>query len=162
MAEYTLKDMEVVKDMPGYAKGPAKVLMLTLEDPKGEVHQAEMFTMASTTMPVIEQKIEGEIESSDYGPKFRKGGGQRRGPGGGKSPAQEKRIVRQHSEHMALLRERNLIAAGRSPLTGDELRGLINWFDGDVFGKPKGGVMIDGTTSDVPIDMSDTPFEDPK
>ena len=155
MNEFTVRDMEVAKDLPGYSGGPAKVLNLTLEDANGGTQQAEMFTMASTVLPTIGEKIEGEIESSDYGPKFKKAGG-RRG-GGGKSPAQEKRIVRQHSQEMALRREENLIASGGRLLNDEQLELLIGWFEADAFGKQKQGVIAGVMTSDVPGDDAGLP-----
>lgn len=162
MAEYTLKDYELAKDMPNYSGGPAKVLKLTLEDPSGATQEAELFTMASTDPPTIGAKIEGEIESGQYGPKFKKAGG-RRGGGGGKSPAQEKRIVRQHSQEMALRREQNLLAAGGSLLTDQQMTELIGWFEADAFGKQKQGVISGVNTSDVPVDTEGLPpeFGDP-
>lgn len=153
MAEHTVTEVEIAKDLPDYKGKGAKVYRLTIE---GEERKPEMFVMNDATAP-IPGKLEGEIENGEYGPKFVKAGGRGSGGGGGfkKSPEQEKRIVRQHSAEMALMREANLIAAGGKPLTGDELHSLINWFVSDAYGKAKGGVMIDGTTSDVPADTLD-------
>lgn len=156
MAEFTLKDMEVAKDMPGYSGGPAKVLNLTLEDANGGTQQAEMFTMATTTLPTIGDKIEGDIEPSDYGPKFKKAGG-RRGGGGGKSPVQEKRIVRQHSQEMGLREQDAVIAAGGRLFTEEQMENVIGWFEADAYGKQKQGVISWPMTSDVPGDDAGLP-----
>lgn len=160
MPEYTLKDMEVKKDMPGYSGGPAKVLELTLEDAGGETHTAEMFTMASTPLPSVGDKMEGTIEASDYGPKWKKAGG-RQGGGGGfkKSPEQEKRIVRQHSQEMAC----RVMATLGYVLPEESFLNLVQWFVDDAYAKMKGGANGWPTTSDIPADQSDLfdPTADP-
>lgn len=160
MAEYTVKDMEVVKDMPGNPEekgGPAKVYKLSLEE---DERQPEMFAVASTVLPMIGAKVEGEIDDSDpkWPPKFKKAGG-RKGGGGGfqKSPAQEKRIVRQHSQEMALREQAALIAAGHRPLSEEQLENLIGWFEADAYGKQKQGVVAFPMTSDVPGDDAGLP-----
>lgn len=158
---YTLKDMEVKKDMPGYSGGPAKVLELTLEDESG-THTAEMFTMASTPLPSIGDKMEGTIEPSDYGPKWKKAGSRSRNSGKDaywdrkekRDIEAQPRIERQHSQAMALEREANIIAAGGRPYNGEQLRSVINWFDKDIKGKDR-SIEWDGLTSDVPGDTTD-------
>lgn len=153
MPEYTLKDLEVKKDMPGYSGGPAKVLELTLEDDSG-THTAEMFTMASTPLPSIGDKMEGTIEPSDYGPKWKKAGGRQGGGGFKRSPAETAAIQRQHSQEQALRREANVIAAGGRPYSREQLVAVINFFEADIKSKDK-SVTWDGFSSDIPVDTTD-------
>lgn len=154
MPEYTIKDVEIKKELPSFAKGPAHVLLLTLQS-NGNTEQAEMFAMKSTPMPEVGSKVEGTIEQSDYGPKFKKAGG--RGGGGykGKSPAEEMRIVRQHSAEMAL---RACAILGHLP-DEESFRNLVQWFVDDAYGKMKSGTNAWPMNSDVPADLSGTPFE---
>jgi hypothetical protein len=156
MPSFTVEEVEQIKDMPDAKYGPAKVLRLTL---KNEDRRPEWFTKAATPEPEPGSTIEGDIEPSDFGPKW-KPAGSRQGGGGGqyqrpRSPAEELRIVRQHAHEMACRVQDTL---GRV-LSEQEFQGLINWFVADTYRKDKGQVTIWPMTSDVPIDMSGTPFE---
>jgi hypothetical protein len=152
MSELTITEVEVAKELPGWKRKGAKVFRYTVE---GDSRRPEDFVVNGTEPKKPGDTIEG-IEDGEYGPKVKKA---RKQGGGGfqKSPAQEKRIVRQHSQEMALMREANLVAGGKGNLQSDELRRLIQWFENDAYGKVQ-GVEADPMNSDVPIDLSDTPF----
>lgn len=158
MPAYEVLACEQVKDVPDAKFGPAKVLKLTLKNSDGSTKDAEWFTKVATPDPEVGSTIEGEVTQSQYGLKFAKH--KKDGGGGGfkRSPAENKKIVRQHSQEMALRREFNLIASGMGPLQSDELKRLIQWFENDANGKVA-GVEADPMTSDVPADMSGTPLE---
>lgn len=155
MATFTLTEIEKVKDIdnPPEKGGPATVYRLTFEE---DPRRPEFYATAKTPVPKPGDKVEGEIEESNFGPKFKRAGA--RGSSGGgfkRSPAENRKIVRQHSQEMALRREANLIASGNPALKGEQLRALIDWYENDANGKFSKGVEIDGTTSDVPADQSD-------
>jgi hypothetical protein len=155
MSELTITDVEVAKELPSWQGKGAKVFRYTVE---GDPRRPEDFVVNGTEPKKPGDTIEG-IEDGEYGPKVKKARRQQ-GGGFGKSPAQEERIVRQHSAEMALMKEANMIAAGkRGPFTGDEMRNVINWFVNDAYGKFKKSPEMDGMSSDVPGDLSDTPFE---
>lgn len=148
MPSYKVQDIEKVKEME-FKGEPATILQLTLEEPSGDTTQAEMFTTARTTLPEVGGVVEGTIESSQYGLKFKP---VRKGGSGGfqKSPEQEKRIVRQHSQEQAI---RVMAILGRV-LDEESFVNLIQWFVDDAYGKTK-GVNAWPMNSDVPIDKSD-------
>jgi len=150
MPEYTVTDMEVVKEMPGNPQekgGPAKVLRLSLEE---DPRQPELFTVASTPLPTVGEKYEGTIEDSPYGPKFKRPGGKAQGAGFKRSPADTKAIQRQHSQQIALMKEANIIASGGRPFTHQEMVTAIDYFEDDIKGKAgtRGFIRED----DVPFD----------
>jgi hypothetical protein len=153
MSELTITDVEVAKELPDWQGKGAKVFRYTVE---GDSRRPEDFVVNGTDPKKPGDTIEG-IEDGEYGPKVKKARRQQQG-GFKRSPAESKKIVRQHSQEMALMREANLVAGGKGNLQTDELRRLIQWFENDANGKVK-GVEADPMTSDVPIDMSGTPFE---
>jgi hypothetical protein len=153
MSELTITEVEIAKELPGWQGKGAKVFRYTVE---GDTRRPEDFVVNGTEPKKPGDTIEG-IEDGEYGPKIKKQQRRQGGGGFGKSPTQEKRIVRQHSQEMALMREANLVAGGKGNLQSDELRRLIQWFENDAYGKVR-GVEADPMTSDVPGDLSDTPF----
>jgi hypothetical protein len=161
MSEYTLKELEIVREIPGNPEskgGPAKVYDLTLEDADGESRHAELFATARTPLPEVGQKIRGEIDASDtrWAPKWVAEGSRRPGQARaamGRSPEESKRIVRQHSQSMAVQ-----ICAILGHVPDEEtFVNYVNWFDDDVYGKLTRGSNAWPMTSDVPVDDEDLP-----
>lgn len=132
--------------------GRMKTLKLRLRNGEGVEKDAEWFTSVKTNEPAEGTTIEGDVTKGQYGLKFSKPKGSTIG---GKSPAQEMRIVRQHSQEQAI---RVMAILGRV-LSEQEFVNLIQWFVDDAYGKMKGGTNAWPMNSDVPADMSGTPFE---
>lgn len=82
MATYTVKGHSVKREIPDAKFGPAKVIILTLANEQGTERQVEWFTKATTPMPEIHSKIEGEVTKDEKYKvlKFKKAG---YGGGGG-------------------------------------------------------------------------------
>ena len=150
MSDLRITEVEVVKELPDYKGKGAKVYRYTVD---GDDRKPEDFVMAGSSPRKVGDTIPG-IEDSEYGPKVKRA---QRGGGSNfkKSPEEIKRIVRQHSQEMAL---RLCALTGGVP---DEatFRDYINWFDDDTFARTKVGLQHSThrfpTTSDVPGDLSD-------
>jgi hypothetical protein len=100
VSEFSVIAAAKKKDVQGQ-NGPMQVIALTLDDGSAAPVLAEWFTKASTPLPAPGQKLDGTLEDSQYGKKFKKA--QHNGGFGGKrDPATEKRITRQHSQDMAI------------------------------------------------------------
>lgn len=105
-------------------------IALSLEGVESEV---SWFTKATTPLPAAGEKIEGTIEESQYGPKFKKA---RAGGGGGRPykprpddapevyAAKQAQIVAQHSQDMALRVLELAQASGDGPQTIMESLGV--------------------------------------
>jgi hypothetical protein len=102
MPTYTVTGSIQKKDLPDAQNGPAQVIGLNLQDQQGMAINAEWFTKATTPLPGPGSQIEGTIEESPYGPKFKKASAGFGGGGGARSPEDKRSIVRQHSQDMAL------------------------------------------------------------
>jgi hypothetical protein len=119
--------------------GPMQSIDLVLQE-YGTVEEigAEWYTKATTPLPQPGSQLEGEIQPSQYGRKFKKaasgfGGGR---AGGGRSPEESRRIVRQHSQSRAL--QYVEFAHQRGTLPDDfklaDLTPIIDFFFRDVWG----------------------------
>jgi hypothetical protein len=120
MPEFTVAAASQKKTLDG-KNGPMQVIALSLTD-GGATHQAEWFTKASTPLPAEGSRIEGTLEPSDYGLKFKKAFNGGAGGGGGFRPRDPKdtaSIIRQHSQHMAVTLLVAKATAGK--LTEDDL-----------------------------------------
>jgi hypothetical protein len=113
--------------------GPMVTYALTL-DANGQTVTADWFTKASTPPPSPGSVLEGTIEPSEYGPKFKKA---RNGFGGGgrpRDPQENARIMRQHSQEMALRYAH--IRCLQEQLPTDfklsDLKVIVDWFDADA------------------------------
>lgn len=120
---------------------------LDLEDPAGNpISDAYLQQKPETKHPEPGGTLYGNVEEGEYGPRFRKeqrqgnfrGGGQRSSSSGSassplrKSPDDlDRRIVRQHSQEMAL-RFLTLQGVG-SPPSLEDLKPVIDWFDADAY-----------------------------
>jgi hypothetical protein len=111
----------------------------TLKDEGGLL--CERVNLFVKKLPVEGETIRGTIEDGQYGPKFKRekpqGGGWDSSPfQKDKSPEERRRIVRQHSQEMALRHVHNKVISGQPmPESWDELRKVIDWFDKDVEAK---------------------------
>lgn len=135
--EFTIVSAQHKKDLPPKEGMAAKqVVVLRLTDGTTE-HEAEWLTVTTTDVDALPgTRIAGKLEPSQYGMKFRKdsqsfgGGGQR-----GRSPEDTASIVRQHSQHMAVLLLQAKATAGvltEEDLKPPKIRSLTDWFDDDV------------------------------
>jgi hypothetical protein len=116
--------------------GPMQSIDLMLQEPgQGDAFKANWYTKATTPVPAPGQTLEGEVTDSQYGKKFKKAppaaGGFR---GGGRSPQETRQIVRQHSQHMALLYVQAKAAVDALPadFKPSDLKAIIDWFDADA------------------------------
>jgi hypothetical protein len=135
---YTVVAAEHKADKPDTGYGEMQVIALSLKGPDGTIKQAEWFTKKSTSVPSPGVQLVGEIRSGQYGLQFKKVASAASGFGPRpEDPQRKKRIVRQHSQSMAL----QALALRFSPETfyampPDEftrrLRELADWFDADV------------------------------
>lgn len=132
MPSFTVKEAAHKKHVDG-KYGPMQVIGLYLEGHGS----AEWFTKADTPIPAAGTVLEGELETGEYGQKFKKAppaGGF--GGGGGswkpRDPAETRSIVRQHSQHMALLWAQ--LDPTPTVRTLEDLKYIIDWFDADVEG----------------------------
>jgi hypothetical protein len=89
--------------------------------------------------PQVGEVIDCTVDmEAQYGPKLKveqEGGGFGGGRGGGMTPEREAQIIRQHSQHMALLHVGNLVAAGKvenAPTSWEQLVQIIDKFDTDA------------------------------
>jgi hypothetical protein len=163
MADYTVTGAEVKKEIPDGKFGPAKVIGLMLKDGQGVEKAAEWFTKAATPLPAVGSQIQGDLEPSNYGLKFKKAGGQFGGGGGGgrpRDPEDQRRIVRQHSQKIAVA---YLTLRGETAPSEGRLRQLVDWFYFDAVSPPNPALRKDAERDpnprpDVPADESDLPF----
>jgi hypothetical protein len=104
MTAFTVTQAAQKKTLDG-KHGPMQVISLALQEYGAEPVTAEWFTKAETPIPQPGSKLEGDVSPSEYGLKFKKAqaGGFNGGGPRGRSPEESRRIVRQHSEHMAIL-----------------------------------------------------------
>lgn len=136
MAEYTVLSAVHKKAVDG-RNGPMQVINLRLSDGTNE-HDAEWFTKASTDVPLPNARLEGTLEPTDYGLKFKKafsGGGGGGFGGRPRDPKDTAAIVRQHSQHMAVLLLGAKASAGlldATELTPAKIKMLADFFDDDV------------------------------
>lgn len=116
-------------------KGTFKSWRMTIRDHQGEqTVNVEWFRKADSPAPAVGQVIEGSIDTTGkFGPKWvaaKKGG-----PGGGWSggrpedPKRSAAILRQHSQHMALL---YMQATDTRPESWGDFWKLVDRFDEDV------------------------------
>lgn len=136
MPEFQVLSASKKKDVQG-KNGPMQVINLRLQDGQ-ETKNAEWFTKATTAIPQAGQKLEGDLEfDSQYNSwKFKKAQGGFGGGGGAKRPPEENaRIVRQHSQEMALRYAVAKAAAGQLPdnFKPNDMVAIIDWFDRDAW-----------------------------
>lgn len=149
MAEkYTVVDFRKRDD--GDARGNS-VFYVDAEGPTG-VTVENAYYATKNKPPVIGQTFDWDFENGEYGPRFRnpsqqqgssgggsQGGAQRRSGGAAMTPDREAKIVRQHSQEMALRWAAQFPAdIGVGPdgrgASLDRLTAIIDWFDEDAMG----------------------------
>jgi hypothetical protein len=137
MPEYTIVAAEHKKDMPakeGFK--PSQIISLVLSDGPNR-HEAEWITSKDTDpSSLVGQRKGFTLESTQYGirakadrPAFG-GGGMRP-----RDPKETSAIVRQHSQHMAVLLLQAKATAGvlgEHDLTPAKIKQLTDFFDDDV------------------------------
>lgn len=118
MPAYTIKTVDGPREWQS-KYGPMNSFTLTVDGHDGPV---ELSQKQATAPPLVGQSVEGEIVAA-HDPKFppklkraQQGGG---GFGGGMSPEREKKIVRQHSQSMAIETLKLAIDAGINLEAGD-------------------------------------------
>jgi hypothetical protein len=131
---FTVTDATLLKDIPDGQYGPAKVFMLKLQEYGQQPVEAEWYTKAATPLPAAGSSIEGDLEQTQYGLKFKRARTGTFAGRPGRSPEETKQIVRQHSQHMALLYLTAKALAGKLEANPkpSELVPLIDFFDRDA------------------------------
>lgn len=117
MPTYTVKGAGLKKDNIQSTHGVFKTLTLVLQDGQGEPVTAEWYTKQETPVPAEGSTLDGEITvDPQWGPKFKKAAGQFGGGGfRGRSPEENRRIVRQHSQDMGIRWAELAHARGKLP-----------------------------------------------
>ena len=98
MPTYTIVTAEHKKDLQ-LDHGEFKVYSLILQ---GEDKPVELKQKAASPPPAQGMRLDGTIEDGPYGKVFKKEFQARGGFGGAPDPKREARIVRQHSQEMAI------------------------------------------------------------
>jgi hypothetical protein len=86
-------------------RGDMQEIALTLlQDGSSEPKAALWFTKGTTPLPGVGEKLEGELEQTQFGLKFKKAGGWSGGGGGGRKDTPETRrsIAMQHAQKCAV------------------------------------------------------------
>lgn len=145
--------------------GPMDKYALSLQDEDGKTVGAELSQKPTTPIPSGE--IEGDIEQSQYGPKFNKAKPAYNGAFGGSRGSADPTSKRQHSQEMAL-RYCELLhkITPMEKLNKESLKPLIDWFDTDAQNEPKSSsseasepqrqTVVDGREE---IDIEDIDYE---
>lgn len=144
MATYTITAAEKKKEIEG-KNGPLIVYTLSLGDKDRSV-DAEVLQKPSSPPPEVGSQVEGTLQDTEYGWKFRRAKPAYSG-GGGRDPKETASIVRQHSQHMALLHiegmERRFVPTAEEPHfkidSLETIKQIIQWFQDDAMnaGEPK-------------------------
>lgn len=124
------------KNIPG--KGDFISWKLTVKDDTGEHSGVELFQRKDSVPPAVGQVIDGTIEQGQFGPKIRKAAKMGGGFGRQRDPKESARIVRQHSQEMAIRWTVVAHSRGLLPETFklNDLEQVIDWFQRDVEKEP--------------------------
>jgi hypothetical protein len=138
---YTITGVaEQVRDWNSAQGGAMKAYRIDLRGDDGtEELLVEWSRKATSPPPIVGQPVEGQIEQGQYGKKFKKApaGGFLSGPRP-EDPKRAKRIMRQHSQDMAMRALTHAFAFGLvdPPKEPKDLFALIaktaDWFDKDA------------------------------
>ena len=135
---YTVKGAALKKDNIQSQHGVFKTLSLVLQEQgQAETTTAEWYTKQDTPIPAEGSTLEGDITvDPQWGPKFKKAAVGGFGGGGfrGRSPEENRRIVRQHSQDMALRYAQLRLDDGDLPpkFTLEKLKAAIDFFHKDA------------------------------
>lgn len=96
---YTIKNAMQTGSFTTKAGTTLNKFMLSLEDAEGKQVAAELSQKPETPAPTIGSTIEGEVEQTQFGPRFKKAQQGFGGPGGGRfnDPETRKEIIRQNA-----------------------------------------------------------------
>jgi len=134
MAEYTVLAAEHKKDLPAKEGMSAKqVVKLRLSDGTRE-HEAEWLTVSTTDADALPgTRINGTLESSQWGLKFRKDS-QGSGGGRGRDPKDTAAMSRSAAQDRALayMQVKATMGVLKDDFKPDALLPLIEWFQADV------------------------------
>ena len=172
MPTYTIQTVHGVTPKPDGGYGPMQEIELDLHDGSQTFRGVKWFTAAKNTA-VPGSTVEGDItEDPKWGLKFKKakpaggfnGGGFK--SSGGMSPEREKKIVRQHSQEMAL-RFLALGVVDTTEMTTTVAKELVtqitDFFDKDVFAQDGPVQTLEQAVASLPVGGSVTvtvPFEE--
>lgn len=127
MTDFKVSSVAEKKRFDGKQGGTFIVYTVTLNDGSVDHSGVELVQKDSTPAPTVGQTVTGNIETTQYGPKFKRE--QQGRPGGWKKdPETEARISRMHAQEMAL---RYAHVTGET-ITLDTLPTLITWFFDDA------------------------------
>ncbi len=139
---YTVSAAEFKKSFEG-KYGPMNVWNLILGDGERAI-DAEIVMKPESQPPAVGEELEGTIEKGEYGNRFKKAKQNGYGGGGGsprvEDPKRAAMILRQHSQHMALLHiegiERRFVPTEEKPRfqmeSLEQLKQIIDFFDDDA------------------------------
>lgn len=136
MPAYTITAATKKKDWQSEKGGPMTTWVVNLTDSSGTLVTAEMNTKA--TSPEPSGPVEGVVEQTNWGPKFKKAFDPKPFGGGGSSarndPATQAAIIRQHSQTIAMQIITLQVQAGviEAKGIGVEFLRLADWLDQDV------------------------------
>lgn len=171
MPIYTVTAVNGTTPKSGGKFGDMQDVSIDLSDGSQTFRGCSWYTKATTQLPSQGDQLEGDItEDPQWGLKFKKaynaqigynggGGSGSSAPRGGMTPDREKKIVRQHSQNMAIA----YVAATDLKLPGgiEDLVKIIDWFDTDVFGTESTMTLeqlVATTPVDAPAETDKIPF----
>jgi hypothetical protein len=131
---YTVEAVHGTEPKPDKGYGEMQQIKMTLAG-EGRV---SWYTKRQTALPQPGAQLEGTVEDSEYGKKFKKAKTQMGFGGGGgfrMDPAKDRRITRMASQERAL---RYMVARGITDFKlDDDFRKVIDWFarDADAAGQ---------------------------
>src|SRR5215207_9541701 len=100
MPTYTVKAAGLKKEIPDGKYGPAKVLWLRLQEYGQPEIVLDWYTKATTPLPESGSRLEGTVEQTEYGSKFKKA----LGAGGGRKPPEERHSIAMQNSHGVAVR----------------------------------------------------------
>lgn len=136
MSDFTIQEVLAQREFDTQ-NGPMVAYKVRFKGDQG-VGEAETKRKASSAAPAPGETIDAELIEGKFGPELKRIFAQKNGGGfggGGKSPEQQKQIVRQHSQEMAVLWTATLSKEGKlkeDSLTPDGLKRLVSWFQQDA------------------------------
>ena len=104
MPAYTILAVDPnVRDWDSHAGGPMKAYRLRLRDPQGqEIPLVEWSRKANSQPPTVGETLEGTLESTSFGTKFKKAPNANGFGARGRDPRDSKRIAVQASHKVAV------------------------------------------------------------
>lgn len=134
---FTVDKAELKKEFEGKQGGTFVVYTVALKDGDG-VTAAELVQKQASPTPKPGDVLEGTLEKTDYGMKFKRAQNFGGKGGGGKSPAERAEIRRMHSQEMGLrlldieLRLGKLTELAETKKASELLLPRVDFFDEDA------------------------------